>query len=314
MQNKFNCFRDTAYSSYPILINNIYDGILKYDFFTNAIQNTPKIFTSWILKIPYIFGMDWYNGVYLLHVLLNIIYLPLLFICINRILNQFFLKENSNFLKILFVRLLTFVLVWSRVVEFIQSRKSPMGWPNAFYTPYFNAEPDEFSLIFGLFFLYFIFGNFKYKNLLCPVLLGLCIFFHALYGLAIFSLAMVYYISSRDKYYGSTISYNFIFGLFFPSLLLFLKYGSQNYLSSKYLDQCTMYSTLEPCPMCAGALFWSQLGALIIGARDLKRGFSLLKPVPLHPKTKVRFGILESDCEAKIKNFFKKLRNKEKER
>ena len=162
LQNKFNCFRDTAYSSYPILINNIYDGILKYDFFTNAIQNTPKIFTSWILQIPYTFGMDWYNGTYLLHVFLNIIYLPLLFICINRILNQFLFKENSNFLKILFVRLLTFVLVWSRVVEFIQSRKSPMGWPNAFYTPYFNAEPDEFSLIFGLFFLYFIFGNFKY--------------------------------------------------------------------------------------------------------------------------------------------------------
>ena len=237
LQNKFNCFRDTAYSSYPILINNIYEGILKYDFFTNAIQNTPKIFTSWVLQIPYTFGMDWYNGVYLLHVFLNIIYLPLIYICINRILNQFFFEENSNFLKILFIRLLTFVLVWSRVVEFIQSRKSPMGWPNAFYPPYFNAEPDEFSLIFGLFFLYYIFGDFRFKNLLCPVLLGLSIFFHALYGLAIFSLAMVYYISSRDKYFDSTISYNFTFGLFFPSLLLFLKYGNQNYLSpDKFIE------------------------------------------------------------------------------
>ena len=116
-----------------------------------------------------------------------------------------------------------------------------MGWPNAFYSPYFNAEPDEFSLIFGLFFLYFIFGNFKYKNLLCPVLLGLCIFFHALYGLAIFFLAMVYYISSRDKYFDSTISYNFIFGLFFPSLLLFLKYGHQNYLNpEKFIELYTL--------------------------------------------------------------------------
>ena len=82
LQNKFNCFRDTAYSSYPILINNIYDGVLENDFFTNAIQNTPIIFTAWILQIPYIFGMDWYDGIYLLHVFLNIIYLPLLFICI----------------------------------------------------------------------------------------------------------------------------------------------------------------------------------------------------------------------------------------
>jgi len=90
--------------------------------------------------------------------------------------------------------------------------------------------------------------------------------------------------------------------------------AAQNYLSSKYLDQCTMYLTLEPCTMCAGALFWSQMGALVIGARDLKRGFSLLKPVPLHPKTKVSFGILEADCEAKIKDFFKKMRDKQKER
>ena len=90
--------------------------------------------------------------------------------------------------------------------------------------------------------------------------------------------------------------------------------AAQNYLSSKYLNQCTMYLTLEPCTMCAGALFWSQIGALVIGARDLKRGFSLLKPAPLHPKTKVRFGMLESDCEAKIKNFFKKIRDNQKER
>ena len=90
--------------------------------------------------------------------------------------------------------------------------------------------------------------------------------------------------------------------------------AAQNYLSSKYLDQCTMYLTLEPCTMCAGALFWSQMGALVIGARDLKRVFSLLKPVPLHPKTKVSFGMLEADCEAKIKDFFKKMRDKQKER
>jgi len=90
--------------------------------------------------------------------------------------------------------------------------------------------------------------------------------------------------------------------------------AAQNYLSSKYLDQCTMYLTLEPCTMCAGALFWSQMGALVIGARDLKRGFSLLKPVPLHPKTKVSFGMPEADCEAKIKDFFKKMRDKQKER
>ncbi len=243
LQNKFNCFRNTAYSSYSILINNIYDGILDNDFFTNAIQNTPKIFTAWILQIPYIFGMDWYNGVYLFHILLKVIYLPLLFVCINRILEQFFFEANSDFLKSLFVRLLTFILVISRAIEFFQAKKSPMGWPNAFYPPYFNAEPDEFSLIFGLFFLYLKLGNFKYKNILCPLLLGLCIFFHALYGLAIFALAMIYYASSQDKYFDSTIFYNFIFGLFFPSLLLFFIYGNQNHLNpEKFIEIYTLTS------------------------------------------------------------------------
>ena len=80
------------------------------------------------------------------------------------------------------------------------------------------------------------------------------------------------------------------------------------------LPGSTLYVTLDPCTMCAGALFWSQMGALVIGARDSKRGFSLLKPAPLHPKTKVSFGMLEADCEAKIKDFFKKMRDKQKER
>ena len=276
LQNKFNCFRDTAYSSYPILINNIYDGVLENDFFTNAIQNTPKVFTAWILQIPYIFGMDWYDGIYLLHVFLNIIYLPLLFICIQRILNQFLFKKKSDFLKNLFVQLLSFILIWSRIIDFIQDGKSPMGWPNVFYSSYFNAEPDELSLIFGLVFLYLILGSLKYKNLLCPILLGFCIFFHALYGLAIFFLAMIYYISSRDKYFDSTISYNFIFGLFFPSLLLFLKYGNQNHLNpEKFIEIYTLSTHFFHYKMSEiigwPAIFWLA-GYLFLSILSLRMG------------------------------------------
>ena len=147
-------FRDTAYSSYPIVINNIYDGVLENDFFTNAIQNTPKVFTAWVLQIPYILGMDWYDGIYLIHVFLNIIYLPLLFICINRILNQFSSRKILIF-KNLFVQLLTFILVWSRIIDFIQDGSNPMGWANVFSSSYFNAEPDE--LFFNLRFIFPLF-------------------------------------------------------------------------------------------------------------------------------------------------------------
>ncbi len=78
-------------------------------------------------------------------------------------------------------------------------------------------------------------------------------------------------------------------------------------LGGKYLQECTMYVTLEPCVMCAGALTWSQISKVVIGAKDEKRGF-LNKNIPLHPKTKIICGILEEECSEIIKNFFKNKR------
>lgn len=75
-------------------------------------------------------------------------------------------------------------------------------------------------------------------------------------------------------------------------------------LGGKYLNDCTLYVTLEPCVMCAGALFWSQIGRVVYGASDPKRGYSKI-PVPLlHPKTKVTSGILEEECSELLRRFF----------
>jgi tRNA(adenine34) deaminase len=82
-----------------------------------------------------------------------------------------------------------------------------------------------------------------------------------------------------------------------------------NYLGSKYLNECTMYVTLEPCVMCAGALYWSQLGRLVYSLDDEKRGYSMLKKSILHPKTKVRKGLLAKKSEVLLDGFFRKLRN-----
>jgi len=79
-------------------------------------------------------------------------------------------------------------------------------------------------------------------------------------------------------------------------------------IGGKYLDQCTLYVTVEPCPMCAAATSWSQLGRLVYGADDPKRGFSTLNVTFLHPKTSIQKGVLKSECEALIYKFFKKLR------
>lgn len=84
--------------------------------------------------------------------------------------------------------------------------------------------------------------------------------------------------------------------------------SASSYLNSKYLSDCTLYVTLEPCIMCAGASFWTRIGRVVIGASDEKRGFSSLEKNILHPKTSVTSGILKEDCKKIIDNFFKKLR------
>lgn len=80
-------------------------------------------------------------------------------------------------------------------------------------------------------------------------------------------------------------------------------------LGGKYLNECTLYVTLEPCTMCAGALAWAQLGELVIGAPDPHRGYSRLTPSVLHPRTKVTTGILAEECGDIVKRFFKRKRS-----
>jgi len=82
-----------------------------------------------------------------------------------------------------------------------------------------------------------------------------------------------------------------------------------NYLGSKYLPDCTLYVTLEPCTMCAGALAWAQLGRLVYGAADEKRGFMRFGKALLHPKTRVLEGVLAEPCGSLLREFFHKLRN-----
>ena len=79
-------------------------------------------------------------------------------------------------------------------------------------------------------------------------------------------------------------------------------------IGGKYLKDCTLYVTLEPCLMCAGALYWSQLGRLVFGASEEKRGFQALDSKVLHPKTEIVGGILAEESEALLKEFFSRKR------
>lgn len=80
--------------------------------------------------------------------------------------------------------------------------------------------------------------------------------------------------------------------------------AAANAIGGKYLSDCTLYVTLEPCPMCAGALHWSHISKVVYGASDEKRGYSTISPRMLHPKTVVTHGIMEHECASLMKHFF----------
>ena len=84
--------------------------------------------------------------------------------------------------------------------------------------------------------------------------------------------------------------------------------SASDFLGGKYLNECTLYVTLEPCIMCAGAAYWTQLKKVVYGAKDEKRGFSILAQNILHPKTEIENGLLEAECTKLLSNFFKRKR------
>ncbi len=81
-------------------------------------------------------------------------------------------------------------------------------------------------------------------------------------------------------------------------------------MGGKYLNDCSLYVTVEPCPMCAGALAWAQIGRVVYGASDPKRGFSMFSPSLMHPKTEVISGVLADECGGLVSDFFKAKRSK----
>jgi Cytosine/adenosine deaminases len=84
--------------------------------------------------------------------------------------------------------------------------------------------------------------------------------------------------------------------------------AAANVLGGKYLTDCILYVTIEPCPMCAGGLLWSQISKIVYGAKDEKKGYSVFSPSILHPKTEVVSGVMEEECASLMKEFFKQKR------
>ena len=84
--------------------------------------------------------------------------------------------------------------------------------------------------------------------------------------------------------------------------------SAANSLGGKYLNGCTLYVTIEPCPMCAGAIGWAQISRIVYGARDAKRGFNDIAPKAIHPKAVVVGGVMEDECKELMQRFFKERR------
>lgn len=88
--------------------------------------------------------------------------------------------------------------------------------------------------------------------------------------------------------------------------------AATHYLGSRHLSDCTLYVTLEPCAMCAGAMFWAQVGRIVYGASDEKRGFKAYSEKLAHPRAQYTTGVLEEECHQLLMDFFKQLRQKRK--
>ncbi|MCA5006640.1 nucleoside deaminase [Sphingobacterium bovistauri] len=84
--------------------------------------------------------------------------------------------------------------------------------------------------------------------------------------------------------------------------------AAANYLGGKYLKDCTLYVTVEPCVMCAGASYWTQISKIVYGAKDEKRGYASINPKIVHPKTEVIAGVMEAECRELMQQFFKSKR------
>lgn len=84
--------------------------------------------------------------------------------------------------------------------------------------------------------------------------------------------------------------------------------AAADHLGGKYLEECTLFVTVEPCVMCAGAAYWTHIGHIVFGTSDEKRGYQLVDHALLHPKTKITTGVLENECSEIMKEFFRKKR------
>ena len=220
---EFNSFVWPAFSSFPLVVNNIYDKVLDNDFHTSYLIDSPKIILAKILELPKIFGLSWYDGIYFYDVVISIIHLPLLFLCFSKTFNQFLQNKDDNFTKVLFHSLIFFLLA-SGLINKLQPDRSLMGWESAFRT--IQTDAQHFSLIFGLLFIYKFFGRDHNSIKIYPLMfLIMSTFLHVLYGLAFLSIMLLYYSSLKQyhnlKILGSHIFVGFIMPLIF--LLFFIE-------------------------------------------------------------------------------------------
>ena len=240
----FNSFEFPSYTNLPNIINDINNGILNNDFFTKAISSTPRFITTNFLKIPTYFGFDWYDGIHFFTVCATIIIFPILFLSLDKIMIRYFGNKHITTSKLFLYRAFLFLLIISKIILSLQNDRSLMGWDSAFF--FYVVEPDEYALIFGLLFLKYFFDKKNKLNLFfCFLFLAICTFFHVLYGLAIFSIMIIYFFPIKNNDFFIRSFYCLIIGIFIPTIILFFKYENPNPISPEkfiYLYNLTTHA------------------------------------------------------------------------
>tara|TARA_Y100001970_G_C14254449_1_gene874180 strand:- start:1766 stop:3793 length:2028 start_codon:yes stop_codon:yes gene_type:complete len=242
MVSGFTAYELETVTNFPLVVKELYNGILENDFYTRAISNSPRIIISKLLLIPYQIGIKWYSGIYLYKVIFQIIYMPLVFLVFYKILNQLSMRKLTSKIGIILTCFLILILVSSEIIINMQRSWDIAGFPSIFKG--ISTTTKHYSLIIGLIYLIITFSkNFKYKLFISSTFLAICTLIHILIGIAFFSI-LVLYKGARNKYIiNKYIILNFIFGIIFPILFLLKITLNPNPLSSKDFIEIYVFET-----------------------------------------------------------------------
>ena len=252
----YSAYELETISNFSMVVKELHNGILENDFYTKAISSSPRLIISKLLLLPSKLGIDWYSGVYLYKVIFRIIYMPLLFLCMHKIITQNPIKRSIKTIDMILISTIIFSIISTETIINMQRSWDIAGFPTIFKD--ISIATKHYALIVGLIYLFTIFSqDFRYKIFISSALLAFSSLVHVLIGLAIFCV-MVIYKGSNNKYIlDKKILINFFFGIILPIIFLLSISQNPNPISNIDFIQIYVFETHPYHYLMSEILGWS---------------------------------------------------------